>query len=330
MVIDGGIGMALTHNAGTTYLKKPEGVSQTETTELRDRVGTIIHEVARDGDEALKRFLRQFDAVELTSVEVMPGEIEAARRTCDTQLLEDMKFGIARRFSVAVDRTIVCSRTHRPGAPETHDMNMADAEHAMPEPNLLDPALQEVCRILLTVGAGVFGLGLYLGFVRHANSALVFSLLGVTTGVFAVVLFVLLKPSKFASMGAAKSKSQPHSDTASIPDVGPEAHPVPAAIPQPEITGGPPVEPTTQISHAAAIEPKLAANIDLASLMNTTVGDILLAVLRKDPEGAGRIFTRALTQAPTRQGRPTGWRNPRVRLLAESLRLRCSNVSQWP
>jgi sulfopropanediol 3-dehydrogenase len=108
MVIDGGIGMALKHIAGTTYLKKPEGVSQTETTELRDRVGTIIHEVARDGDAALKRFSRQFDAVELTSVEVMPEEIEAARRTCDTQLLEDMKFGIARvtQFAEAQLKTL--------------------------------------------------------------------------------------------------------------------------------------------------------------------------------------------------------------------------------
>lgn len=94
--------------AGITYLKKPESVLSSETTELRDRVAMIIHEVARDGDEALKRFSRQFDAVELDSIEVTPEEIEAARRTCDAQLLEDMNFGIARvtQFAEAQFKTL--------------------------------------------------------------------------------------------------------------------------------------------------------------------------------------------------------------------------------
>jgi histidinol dehydrogenase len=94
--------------AGTTYLKKPEQATPIEASELRDRVAGIIRDVARDGDEALKRFSKQFDRAELESVEVTPQEIEAARRACDAQLLEDMRFGIERvtQFAEAQHKTL--------------------------------------------------------------------------------------------------------------------------------------------------------------------------------------------------------------------------------
>jgi sulfopropanediol 3-dehydrogenase len=100
--------MAPNEVAGTLYLKKPEEITQTETAELKERVAGIIHEVARDGDAALKRFSLEFDHVELQTVEVSPQEIEAARKTCDAQLLEDMDFGIARvtQFAEAQRRTM--------------------------------------------------------------------------------------------------------------------------------------------------------------------------------------------------------------------------------
>ena len=188
-----------------------------------------------------------------------------------------------------------------------------DAEYSMPEPTLLDPALKKVCSILLGLGAAVLTLDLYLGFIKHANSALVFSLLGITTVVFATVLFMLLQPSAFAFLSSAKSapepeatvapeptaavNPEPEATVASEPKDAVEAQPKAEAIPQPETKVEPPAEPAPQTRPAAKSEPQLGPNTDLGKLLDTTLGDILVAALRKDPEGAGRIFARAVTQA---------------------------------
>jgi hypothetical protein len=220
-----------------------------------------------------------------------------------------------------------------------------DAEYSMPEPTLLDPALKKVCSILLGLGAAVLTLDLYLGFIKHANSALVFSLLGITMVVFATVLFMLLQPSAFAFLSSAKSapepkatvapeptaavnpepeatvapeptaavnpepkatvapeptaavNPEPEATVASEPKDAVEAQPKAEAIPQPETKVEPPAEPAPQTRPAAKSEPQLGPNTDLGKLLDTTLGDILVAALRKDPEGAGRIFARAVTQA---------------------------------
>jgi len=188
-----------------------------------------------------------------------------------------------------------------------------DAEYSMPEPTLLDPALKKVCSILLGLGAAVLTLDLYLGFVKHANSALVFSLLGITMVVFATVLFMLLQPSAFAFLSSAKSapepkatvapeptaavNPEPEATVASEPKDAVEAQPKAEAIPQSETKVESPAEPAPKTRPAAKSEPQLGPNTDLGKLLDTTLGDILVAALRKDPEGAGRIFARAVTQA---------------------------------
>jgi outer membrane biosynthesis protein TonB len=219
------------------------------------------------------------------------------------------------------------------------------AGYSMPEPTLLDPTLKKVCGILLGLGAVILTVDLYLGFVKHANSALVFSLLGITTVVFATVLFVLLKPSAFAFLSSAKSAPEPKATVASEPTaavnpepeaavasepkdavnpepeaavasepkdaVNPEpeatvasepkdaveAQPKAEAIPQSETKVESPAKPAPQTPPAAKSEPQLEPNTDHGKLLDTTLGDILVAALRKDPESAGRIFARAVTQA---------------------------------
>jgi hypothetical protein len=47
----------------------------------------------------------------------------------------------------------------------------------------------------------------------------------------------------------------------------------------------------------AKAEPKPEANTDVATLMNTTLGDVLLAGLAKDPESVGRIVAQAINRA---------------------------------
>jgi hypothetical protein len=184
----------------------------------------------------------------------------------------------------------------------------------MPEPTLLDPTLKKACGIFLGLGAVVLTVDLYLGFVKHANSALVFSLLGITTLVFATVLFMLLRPSAFAFLASAKS--EPEASAAVNPEpkasVGPESasavesQPMPAAIPQ-SIAAPIPQPETNEVEPAAESAPQalpatkseaeLEPNTDLGKLLDMTLGDILVAALRKDPESAGRIFARAVAQA---------------------------------
>src|SRR5665213_1191724 len=97
----------------------------------------------------------------------------------------------------------------------------------------------------------------------------------------------------------AKVEPQPGAKT----ETKPEANPVPPsetkgdpapdakAAPQPDAKAAPPAE--------AKAGPEPGDNTDVAKLMNTTLGDVLLAGILKDPQGAGRIIAEAITHAET-------------------------------
>jgi hypothetical protein len=198
-------------------------------------------------------------------------------------------------------------------------MRNVDAEYSMIEFKLVDPAHQKACYILLAVGAVTLGFGLYMGFVQHVNSAVVFVSLGLTTAVFGTVLFVLLKPHAFAFLSPAKSVPQPKvgpqpeanteppmeakdAPVAEINDVPPpECRDVPKpdskAGPQPEAGAEPPAQLKAQTGRGAKSEPQHEASTEVVKLFDMTLGDILLAAIRQDPQGAGRIFARAVVQA---------------------------------
>lgn len=189
------------------------------------------------------------------------------------------------------------------------------------ESKLLDHAHEKACYILLAVGAVMLAFGLYMGFVQHANSAVVFFSLGVTTAAFGTVLFVLLKPHAFAFLSPATSvpqskaepQPQPEANTepqfeakdaavSELKDVpSPESNDLPPpnskAGPRPETGAEPPAQVKAQISRGAKSEPQDEANTDVVPLFDMTLGDILLAAIREDPQGAGRIFARAVVQA---------------------------------
>jgi hypothetical protein len=77
--------------------------------------------------------------------------------------------------------------------------------------------------------------------------------------------------------------TEPSADQPRASDSKPETK----ATPKPEAKAEPKPE--------AKAEPE--ANTDVATLMNTTLGDVLLAGLAKDPESVGRIVAAAITQA---------------------------------
>jgi hypothetical protein len=196
---------------------------------------------------------------------------------------------------------------------------IVDAEYSMFESERLDPVQRKACYTLLAVGAGALAFGLYMGFVRHANSALVFVSLGITTVVFGTVLFVLLKPHAFAFLSPptavpepkvepqpeANNEAQSEAKDAPAPEVEEVPSPDSNEVPplkfktglRPEIGAEPPAQVKAQIGREAKSDLQDEVTTDVATLFDMTLGDILLAALRKDPQGAGRIFARAVIQA---------------------------------
>jgi H+-transporting ATPase len=99
----------------------------------------------------------------------------------------------------------------------------------------------------------------------------------------------------------AKAAPQPEAKAGAKPEAKAEAKPAakvdskvkaeekPKAKPKPEAKAAPKPDAKT--------EPKPDAITDSASLLNTTLGDLLVAGLVKDPEDAGRIIAAAITQA---------------------------------
>jgi len=199
----------------------------------------------------------------------------------------------------------------------------------MPEPKPLDPQPNRLSIALIGLGAVVFVVGLYVGFVKHAGAALVFSMLGVAMALFATVGVMLFKPVGFGVKTVAAGEPppaaavrppvegavMPHGVETPKPQAGHATQPPPViamAMPAPAPKGEPPViatampapepkgepaahSPVRRASDSTG-EPNPDGSIKISQLMEMKLGDLLLAALRNDPEGAGRIFARALTQ----------------------------------
>jgi len=76
-----------------------------------------------------------------------------------------------------------------------------------------------------------------------------------------------------------------------------EPKPEAKAEPKPEAKAEPGPDAKAAPQPEANAEPKPEAKAGLATLLNTSLGDLLLAGLVKDPEDAGRIIAAAITQA---------------------------------
>ncbi|RMD68347.1 MAG: histidinol dehydrogenase [Bacteroidetes bacterium] len=72
-------------------------------TTLEGRVGPVLEAVAREGDEALRRFTRQFDGVEIADFAVPQADIDAAEAQLDPQLRDAIRQAAANieRFHAA-------------------------------------------------------------------------------------------------------------------------------------------------------------------------------------------------------------------------------------
>jgi hypothetical protein len=151
---------------------------------------------------------------------------------------------------------------------------------------------------LLSLGAVLLAFGLNMGFVRHANPALVFSLLGVGAVVFVVVLCGILSPETLGFNDAAHLVHHLNAPLSPEPTPTPVSYPPVAAAMQLKAASvcdaTLPSLPAPSVSHSAAKDPAPQANSDLRNLMVTTIGDILellQAALSKDRKDAGDVTT---------------------------------------
>ena len=102
-----------------------------------------------------------------------------------------------------------------------------------------------------------------------------------------------------------KAEARPKTEAEPKPDAKPEAVPEAKAAPQPdarsetkpETKAEPQPEADASPQLVAKSEPKPETNAGVATLLNTSLGDLLLAGLVKDPEDAGRVIAAAITEA---------------------------------
>lgn len=151
---------------------------------------------------------------------------------------------------------------------------------------------------LLSLGLVALALGLYLGFVMHARSLLVFGAFGASAVLFAIPLVLIAKRISH------RATATPPTAMKAEPSIAAKVQPKPADIPVPitpnAAAASPPTAPATvrpvpMSASAASLKPD--RNADFMALMNTTVGDLLLAAQMRDPEAAGRIVAQAIQQS---------------------------------
>ena len=110
-----------------------------------------------------------------------------------------------------------------------------------------------------------------------------------------LLAYKVLDTSKAEPKPEAKTPSRPAADAKPRPEAKAEPKPD-AAKPQPEAKAEPEPDDAKPQPEAKA-EPKPDADTAVAALLNTSLGELLMAGIAKDPEDAGRIIAAAIAQA---------------------------------
>lgn len=97
----------MTQNASVRYLKRPAIVAGDDLAAIEDRVRAIIADVRRDGDDALRRYSREFDGYD-GPLEVKTDEQRQIVDELDPGIREDLDYAIANvtRFAEAQRATL--------------------------------------------------------------------------------------------------------------------------------------------------------------------------------------------------------------------------------
>jgi hypothetical protein len=193
----------------------------------------------------------------------------------------------------------------------------------MSEPQMFGPAQRKVCDIFLGLGAAMLVFGVTMGAWKDVETVYVFAVLGGSVVLFGVALALLVKLQAYRNPDAAAAEPAPDAQAgpASAPalkaelgralkaEPGPSSAPAPSPArqsePAPGAAPGLPPPPTVGSTTAAKALPvpdakseaSADAGADVAMLMNTTLGELLLSTIRKDPQGAAQLFAQAISRA---------------------------------
>ncbi|MGE3831664.1 MAG: histidinol dehydrogenase [Parvibaculaceae bacterium] len=92
-----------------TFVKAPQASEENESSGIEATVKSIIADVARRGDEAVRRYSKTFDGVDLVELEISKAETERAIADLDKEAREGLDFAIdrVRAFAAAQRDTIL-------------------------------------------------------------------------------------------------------------------------------------------------------------------------------------------------------------------------------
>ena len=96
--------------------------------------------------------------------------------------------------------------------------------------------------------------------------------------------------------GGGKPEAEPQTEANPKAEAKAEPAPKPEATPEPQ----PAAEDKPEAERQPEAEPKPEAKSDVAALLNTKFGEILVAALVKDPEDAGRLIAQGIIQTEAR------------------------------
>ena len=109
-----------------------------------------------------------------------------------------------------------------------------------------------------------------------------------------------------------EAEPKPNAEAKAVPEAKAETEPKPEAKPAPQPAteakaedetkpeAKPEPQPAAEAKPETEAEPKPEAKADVAALLNTTFGEILMAGLVKDPEDAGRLIAKGIIQTEAR------------------------------
>jgi len=190
---------------------------------------------------------------------------------------------------------------------------------------------------LPALGAALLACGTYFGFIADSNHTLVFCFLGASMLSFAGAAGTLLKRHQVQTIATVKDKYPPAVKSETKIDAEVEAPAAAKVEAPPEAKIDAPTDSKIDAKGIAEREERVDTNDDnqqehkteaakksmtdvpqkpkpgaqrdieigdrfggtgnMATLMNMTLGDLLLSSLLKDPENAGRVFAQAIIQA---------------------------------
>ena len=112
-----------------------------------------------------------------------------------------------------------------------------------------------------------------------------------------LLAYKVLDTVKSEAKPKAKAEPEPDAERTTNPEANPKPGPTSRPRPSPRANLSRRPSPSLRVNATPEAGPQPQATADLATLLNTSLGDLLVAGLVNDPEDAGRMIAAAVSQA---------------------------------